>query len=147
LLQVRSATNLCLVGGQLVASDSGDGTVWGPNVSGTINYETGEVKVTVNPAPVTAASVAANYVQNGWGIGSGLMDEDGRPAHQNWTGIDFTLLSDSNASLTDLDNYLYQIAAHYFAMRKTAIDHWIPRTLYLGPDSLGTWSAPRIATG
>jgi len=87
-------------------------------------------------------TIRANYVQNGWGIGSGLMDEDGRPAHQNWTGIDFTLLSDSNASLkTDLDNYLYQIAAHYFSMCKTAIDPWIPRTLYLGPDSLGTCSA------
>jgi hypothetical protein len=52
-------------------------------------------------------------------------------------------LSDTNASLkTDLDSYLYQIAAHYFSMCKTGIDHWIPGTLYLGPDSLGTWSAP-----
>jgi hypothetical protein len=132
-----------LVGGQMVAGDLGDGTIWGPNAGGTINYETGELKVTVNPAPVTAASVAANYVQNGWGIGSGLMDEDGRSAHQSWTGIDFTLLSDTNASLkTDLDNYLYQIAAHYFSMCKTAIDQWIPGAVYLGPDSLGTWGAP-----
>ncbi len=134
-----------LVAGQPVGGDTGKGTVWGPNLTGTINYTTGALSLTFasGHAPANAAAVTANYTQNGWGIGTGLMDEDGRPAHQVWTGIDFTFMTDVDANLkVDLDSYLYQIAAHYFSMCKTVVQTWIPGLLYLGPASLGSWGAP-----
>ncbi len=131
------------VAGKAVAGDNGNGTIWGPTASGTINYATGALSVTFSSAPATGAAVTVNYVQNGWGIGTGLMDEDGRPAHQLWTGIDFTFVTDTNANVkADIDDYLYQIAAHYFSMCKSGIQNWLPGTLYLGPDTLGSWGAP-----
>jgi hypothetical protein len=143
--QVGAFSLQILVAGQPVAGDTGKGAIWGPNVTGAINYTTGALGFTFSSgyAPANGAAITANYVQNGWGIGTGLMDEDGRPAHQGWVGTDYTFMKDVNAMLkSDLDNYLYQIAAHYFSMSKTAIQNWMPGTLYLGPDSLGTWGQP-----
>ena len=132
-----------LVGGKAVAGDNGSGTLWGPTASGTINYATGAISVTFSSAPATGPTVTANYIQNGWGIGTGLMDEDARPTHLLWTGIDFTFMADVNATVkADLDDYLFQIASHYFSMCRNGIQNWLPGTLYLGPDTLGSWGAP-----
>ncbi len=133
------------VNGQPVAGDQGDGTVWGPNVSGSVDYTTGQLSITFRSgyAPASGAALSAQYVQNGWGIGTGLMDEDARPSHQAWTGIDYTYFSDVNANVkSDLDDFLYQIADHYFSMCKSQIQSWMPGVMYLGPTSLGTWGAP-----
>jgi len=132
-----------LVGGKAVAGDNGSGTLWGPTASGTINYATGAMSVTFSSAPATGATVSVNYIKNGWGIGTGLMDEDARPTHLLWTGIDFTFMADVNATVkADLDDYLFQIASHYFSMCRNGIQNWLPGTLYLGPDTLGSWGAP-----
>jgi len=133
------------VNGQVVGGDQGDGTVWGPKLSGSINYDTGTLNLSFSGgnAPASATAITANYVKNGWGIGSGLMDEDGRLAHQLWTGIDFTFLRDVNPAVkSDLDNFLFQIADHYFSMCRTLFQTWMPGVMYLGPDALGTWGAP-----
>jgi hypothetical protein len=134
-----------LVNGQAVGGDQGDGTVWGPGLSGTIDYTTGALNLTFSSsnAPTSGAQVTATYAKNGWGVGSGLLDEDGRVSHQIWTGIDFTFFSDVNAEVkADLDNFLFQIADHYFSMCKTQIQAWMPGVMYFGPDSLGSWGAP-----
>jgi hypothetical protein len=134
-----------LENGQVVGGDQGDGTVWGPALSGSINYDTGALNLSFSSgnAPAATTALTAVYVKDGWGIGSGLMDEDGRPAHQTWTGIDFTYLRDANPSLkSDLDEFLFQIADHYFSMGKSQIQAWMPGVMYLGPNSLGSWGAP-----
>ncbi len=134
-----------LVNGQLVGGDQGDGTVWGPNLTGSIDYAGGTLNLNFSSgnAPASNAAITANYSKNGWGVGSGLMDEDGRPSHQTWTGIDFRFLSDAGSVMkSDLDNFLFQIADHYFSMCRTQIQAWMPGVLYLGPDSLGTWGGP-----
>lgn len=134
-----------LVAGKPVGGDTGDGSLWGPNFSGTINYTSGALSITFasGHAPAGGAAITANYIQNGWGIGTGLMDEDGRPSHRRWVGKDFIFLKDVNAKLRiDIDDFLYQIAAHYFSMCRTGIQSWMPGLLYLGPDSLGSWGAP-----
>ena len=134
--------------GVAVAGDlepNAHGQVWGPNVSGSIDYASGEIrlKFAEGHAPASGALITADYVENGWGIGSGLMDEDGRPSHQGWTGKDFTFLKDVNPNLkADIDNALYEIAAHYFSLCKSGIQNWMPGLLFLGPDTLGTWGAP-----
>jgi hypothetical protein len=134
------------VNGTPVAGDLGpnaDGQIWGANVQGTIDYGTGLVNLTFKDAPANGATITAAYIQNGWGIGDGLMDEDGRGAHQKWVGSDYVHLHDVNANLrADLDEFLYKIAAHYFSVCKSKIQAWMPGVLYLGPDSLGTWGAP-----
>jgi len=142
---VTAFTLQILVDGQVVAGDQGDGTVWGPKLNGSIDYATGALNLSFSSenAPASGAAITANYVKNGWGIGSGLMDEDGRISHQIWTGIDFVSLLDVNVAVKlDLDNFLFQIADHYFSMCRTLIQTWMPGVMYLGPTSLGTWGAP-----
>src|SRR5215471_13378499 len=105
-----------LVAGDPVGGDTGNGSLWGPGFSGTVNYTSGALSITFGDghAPANGAAITANYVQNGWGIGTGLMDEDGRPSHRRWIGKDFIFLKDVNAKLhNDIDDFLYQIAAHY----------------------------------
>jgi len=132
-----------LVGGTPAGGDLGNGTLWGPNLSGTVDYSTGALSVTLNTAPKNGAAIAANYVQNGWGIGSGLMDEDGRTSHQSWVGKDFVQMTDVNTSMkSDLDDFLYQIANHYFSTGRAKLQQWLPGTLFMGPSTLGTWSVP-----
>jgi hypothetical protein len=121
------------------------GKIWGPDVTGTIDYASarGSLTFAAGHAPAGGATITADYVQNGWGIGTGLMDEDGRPSHQRWVGKDFTFLKDVNANVSaDIDNFLYEIAGHYFSMCRSGIQTWMPGLLYLGPDTLGTWGAP-----
>ena len=142
---VTNFTLQILVAGTAAGGDTGQGTVWGPNLSGTINYSTGALNLTFasGHAPASGAAITANYVQNGWGIGSGLMDEDGRPAHQGWVGTDYTYMSNVNANLkSDLDSFLYQIAAHYLSTGRAKVQQWMPGVLFLGPTTLGTWSTP-----
>jgi len=132
-----------LVAGTPVGGDLGNGTLWGPSLSGSINYSTGALSITFTTAPASGASITANYVQNGWGIGSGLMDEDGRPSHQGWVGTDYTYMTDVNPSLKkDLDSFLYQIANQYFSVGRAKVEAWLPGTLFMGPTTLGTWSVP-----
>ena len=134
-----------LVAGKPVGGDTGNGSLWGPSFSGTINYTTGvlSIKFASGHAPASGAAITANYVQNGWGIGTGLMDEDARVSHRGWVGIDFTFMTDVNPTTkADLDNFLYQIAGHYFSMCKSKLQAWMPGVMYLGPDTLGTWGAP-----
>lgn len=135
------------VNGVPVAGDQGNGTFYGPTIASTstLNYSTGLLSVafTSGNAPASGAKITVNYVQNGWGIGTGLMDEDGRIAHQAWLGIDYVGLSDTNANVkTDINNFLYSIASQYLGMCSTEIKKALPNTLFLGPDSLGGWGAP-----
>ena len=136
------------VNGIAVAGDiepGANGHLWGPNVEGTINYANGQISLrfAAGHSPSNGAAITADYVQHGWGVGTGLMDEDGRSSHQGWVGTDFTFLTDASPDMkNDLDQYLYQIAAHYFSMCKSGIQAWMPGALYLGPDTLGTWGAP-----
>ena len=136
-----------LVNGTAVGGDLGNGTIYGPTLASTsaINYTSGllQVNFTAGNAPASGATITANYIQNGWAIGSGLMDEDGRVAHQAWLGIDYTSLSDTNPNLkTDLNNFLFSMADQYLGMCATEIKKVFPNLLFLGPDSLGSYGDP-----
>ena len=136
-----------LVNGTAVGGDLGKGTIYGPTLASTsvINYTTGllQVNFTAGNAPPSGATITINYIQNGWAIGSGLMDEDGRVAHQAWLGADFTGLSDTNANVkTDMNNFLFSAASQYLGTCSTEIKKVLPNTLFFGPDSIGSWGAP-----
>jgi hypothetical protein len=136
------------VSGVPVAGDLINGTIYGPAgttclCSGTINYTTGALSITFTTAPSNGAPITVNYIQNGWAIGTGLMDEDARVSHQAWLGIDYLLNSDTNPNvLADMDGFLFQLADTYLKMGKTEIHKTFPNIILLGPDSLGSWGAP-----
>src|SRR6185437_5994111 len=138
-----------LVNGTPVAGDIGNGTIYGPDLTaGTISYATGATSITFasGKAPSSGAAITVNYMQNGWGIGSGLMDEDGHPIHQAWLGSDFVYLTNTNPSVkTDFDTFLGQIATQFFGTCRKEIKAAFPNTLFLGPDSLTAWGAPSPA--
>jgi len=140
---VSQFTLQVFVAGAAVGGDLGNGSLWGPGLSGSINYSTGALTITFKTPPANGAAITANYVQNGWGIGSGLIDEDGRPSHQGWVGTDYTYMTDVNANLKkDLDTFLYQIANQYFSVGRAKVQAWLPGALFMGPTTLGTWSVP-----
>jgi hypothetical protein len=136
-----------LVAGTPVAGDLGNGTLFGPNISsGSINYSTGAISITFTSAPANGAAITATYVANGWGIGTGFLDEDNRPAHNSWMGNDWVAMSNANATtVADLNVFYQAIAAKYFSDCRTQIKAVYPNILILGPDSLSTWGAPSAA--
>ena len=136
------------VSGVPVAGDLINGTIYGPAgttclCSGTIDYTTGALSITFATPPSNGAPITVNYIQNGWAIGTGLMDEDARVSHQAWLGIDYLSNSDTNPNvLADMDGFLFQLADTYLKMGKTEIHKTFPNIVLLGPDSLGSWGAP-----
>jgi hypothetical protein len=131
-----------LVAGKPVAGDLGNGTVYGSAISsGSINYSTGALSITFASAPASGAAVTASYVANGWGIGTGFLDEDDRPAHNAYLGTDWTAMSNANPKvLADMNVFLEAIAAKYFSDCETQLKAVYPNILDLGPDSLNSWN-------
>jgi hypothetical protein len=130
------------------ACSSNPGVIYGPNASGTINYSTGALSIsfTAGHAPANGAVITATYVANGWGIGTGFMDEDNRASHNSYMGTDWKFMSNTNATvLADLNVFLQAMAGKYFSDCSTHIKAVYPNIMYLGPDSLGTWGAPPSA--
>lgn len=79
--------------------------------SGSISYATGTMTITFTTPPPGGATVTVNYASNGFGFGSGLLDEDGR---HSWVCSDYTALSNCNSNIkTDLNNFLYVFAKQY----------------------------------
>jgi hypothetical protein len=139
------------VAGRAVGGDTGTGAIFGPAISaGSINYSTGSLTITFAPgqAPAAGAAIAVSYTENGWGIGTGLMDEDFRTAHQAWLGNTWdgltpaisgtALVQMAPAVKTDLGNFLQATAGWYFGMFRTEVKSVFPNALVLGP-GLGTW--------
>jgi hypothetical protein len=135
-----------LVAGTPVAGDEGNGTVWGPNVTGsTINYTTGAISLTfkAGQAPANSAAITVNYTANGWGIGTGFMDEDDRVSHQSYLGTDWVAMSNANATVkSDMNTFLGQMAGFYFKTVHDGLKAAFPNIMILGPDSLSSWGAP-----
>ena len=134
--------------GTPIAGDTGSGTIFGADVSGTIAYKTGALQLNFAPghAPARGTALTMSYVQNGWGIGSGILDEDMRPAHQawlgnSWNGIDpmsgFIMKKMSSAARGDLDGYLRQTAGWYFKMLRDGVHSEYPSTMVAV--EIGTW--------
>lgn len=118
-----------------------------------MNYTTGAVKLLFTAAgtPTNGATITARYVQNGWGIGTGLMDEDCRSAHSAYcgtgSGTDPVQLTNLPASVkTDVNDFTQYISGLYSSTIKNSICAWAGShgftgcPMYLGPTVLGTWT-------
>jgi hypothetical protein len=138
------------VNGVPVGGDTGNGSIYGPNLASTssINYSSGLLilNFTSGNAPPVGATITVSYVQNGWGIGTGLMDEDGRPADQAWLSGDAVYLTGANPNVkADMDAFLYQVATQYLSVCYNEVKKAFPNILFIGPDSIGTWGSPARA--
>lgn len=131
-----------------VAGDTGDGMLFGPNLTGTVNYDSGLVQVAFKSgkAPANGASVTVSYAQNGWGIGTGLMDEDFRPAHRAWLGMSWYAATGSESGVKkkmgpvvakDLSEFLKETAGWYFKMLRDGVHAEFPQTMVIA--ELGSW--------
>lgn len=131
-----------LLNGSAIAGEEGNGQIWGPSVTGYVNSKTGLISVAFTQAPSPGAQITVDYIQNGWGIGTGFMDEDARPAHL-WMGSDWIAMRDANSNFqADMNDFLEQLASQYFQSTRNPIRKLFPHTLYLGPDALNGWGIP-----
>jgi hypothetical protein len=133
-----------LIAGSPVAGEDAHspGNLWGPNASGTINRSTGAVSITFTSghAPANGAPITATYVANGWGIGTGFLDEADNATSQIWFGTDFVAMKNAKPTvLADMNTFLGALAAQYFSSARTQVKAVYPNLMYLGPNSLASW--------
>jgi hypothetical protein len=136
-----------LVNGRPVEGDMGNSKLFGPGgQGGTISYPSGALVAILIPAPAKGSFITVSYIQNGWRYGTGVMDEDGRAAHQAWLGKDWNNLTGASpAVVADMNAFLVQLAEQYMQTFKTAIKKYFPNSLQLGPLSIGSWGEPARA--
>lgn len=144
------------ISGVIIGGDTGAGSIYGTGcggLTGTINYGTGAISITCTTPPANTAPITAGYIQNGWGIGTGFMDEDCRAGHSaycgdgsantaiNLTGIPANVQADINAQTKD-------IATYYSSTAKANIATWASGkgftgpVLFFGPTAAGSWGVP-----
>lgn len=135
------------VAGVLVGGDTGSGALYGPELTGTINYATGAFAPTFagGHCPANAAAVTIAYIANGWGIGTGFLDEAGQ--NTGWIGRDVIAMSDFSAgSKVDINAHTTTTASFYATEMRSALNTWsashgftgnIP---FFGAGGTGTWS-------
>jgi hypothetical protein len=122
----------------------------GLGCSGTIDYASGAITGLVltpalanqwvhvdyaTPAPPAAGSAPTiDYTSGGWGLGSGLADEDGtcpaRGSSACWMPAATWTLAGANANMRrDLDGFLQHYAETAFAGERAAVQRHIPGAL------------------
>jgi hypothetical protein len=75
----------------------------------------------------------------GWGVGTGLLDEDGRHA---WVGNERDEMATATAGVrADLSDFLYLYAKRYFTPLAAKMRQYAPQHLVFGPASLNGWAA------
>jgi hypothetical protein len=128
------------------------GALPGPDT--VIDYSTGTIIVKFVTAPPSGVQIRMDYIENGWGYGTGLMDEDGR--NTAWMGTNSWCLTPAtvcdganlpvaNASLgaaTDLDEWIAQPIAQYAGTFSAALKSAAPHMMFFGADTFGSWDSP-----
>jgi hypothetical protein len=142
------------VGSTIVGGDLGNGNLYGtgsPTITaGSINYATGAFTVTFSGTPGSAPVVG--YIQNGFAIGTGLMDEDCRAGHQTYCGNGgssaYTLTGVAAGLQTDVNSVTKSVASSASSQADSAIQTWasnngfIGRVLDFGIFTFGSWGVP-----
>jgi len=127
---------------------TGDGSFTGPaspspaislSQPGSINYATGMVTLSFATPPASGSVITVDYIHDGWGYGTGLMDEDGR---NSWIPTDPIHLGTNASFNADMAGFLKALATQYFSVTSTRIRQYSPNNLVFGPGVLGTWNAP-----
>jgi hypothetical protein len=126
-------------GGVVVGGDDGFGNLHGPKIaSGTINYSTGAITVTFN---TSVSAVTSDYYRDGWGVGSGLLDEAGN-GHSWFPTDEIVLTGSTSAFKTDFEDYLAQYTAKLLGTMADAFHAVAPNKLFFGITNIGGWRVP-----
>jgi hypothetical protein len=126
------------VGSVPKAADYSD-TWYGPGVadaSGSLNRSTGAGTVAFSVAPGNGVAITATYVQNGWGLGTGFLDEAGQNA---WVcNSSITLSGCAAAMKTDLDGFLNPLTQTYATPYVANLNAYAPGVLKFGMGSFNS---------
>ncbi len=106
---------------------------------GTIQYEPGTIAITFASPPSKGADISVRYIHDGWGYGSGLLDEDGR---HSWIPTNPVNIGANAAFAADMGGFLEYLSRQYFSVVTSTIRKYARHHLVFGPGVLGTWNAP-----
>lgn len=115
------------VNGVLVAQDDGEGVLvdvsGGPTASGTVNYETGAISVTIGPAPGIGDAVTVDYIKKGASSVSVVLAGGSDGSAVILSDVTAVSLKSSNAGIYALDllDIQMQVALPDFGGDKQAI--------------------------
>jgi hypothetical protein len=91
--------------------------------------------------PQSGDAITVSYVQNGYRIGTGFMDEDGR---HPWIGKDYAYMTDVAPNVAaDFRAFLVSMATYYFGTTARTLHARYPNLLYF--DEVGAWNIPARA--
>jgi len=131
---------LITIGNSVAGGDNGNSNLIGSGIaSGSINYATGQINLTSS----LIGPVTVSYYYNGFGNGgTGLLDNYS-PRTSTYPYASTSPDSwGTQAYKTDLDNFLQGYAYAFLSAMQKAFKTYAPNNLFLGPSSLGSWSAP-----
>jgi hypothetical protein len=105
--------------------------------AGVIQYTSGKIALVFVSPPAQGAEISVDYISEGWGYGSGLLDEDGR---NSWIPGDPVRLGANAEFNADMEGFLKELASGYFSVVTSVVRKHAPHNLVFGPGVLGTWS-------
>lgn len=113
--------------------------------SGTVNFSTKVITITFSAgnAPGNGVLVTADYYKGGWGIGNGVMDEDGHHAWMPQTADAWGTLAGLTATMqTDLLDWFQAYADKMFKVPHDAVKSLYPNMMYWGANQLAGYCNP-----
>lgn len=123
-------------GTNLATCDVGVGAV---APAGIVDYSTGAVSgLYFNSTP---SAVTADHYRDGWGTGSGILDENGI-GHAYWPSNEITLSGATTAFKTDFEDFLEQYTTKLFTDMKAGFKAVAPTKLFAGISNVGGWKIP-----
>jgi Putative Ig domain len=128
---------VCAAGGTGAGKLIGDPSSKPVVQAGTIQYTSGKIAITFVSPPAQGAEISVEYIYEGWGYGTGLLDEDGR---NSWIPSDPVRLGANAEFNADMDGFLYELAKGYFSIVTSVVRKHAPHNLVFGPGVLGTWN-------
>jgi hypothetical protein len=128
------------VGGTPVCADDGAGVLRGPAdaACGTVTYSSGAISITKTVG--NGVAITADYSHDGYGVGTGILDEWGDPSAHAWIGDQYCLNNGINSSTgvcnpgnvtaaayrADMNGFLQTYTTQFFTVLHTAYVNALP---------------------
>ncbi len=142
------------VAGTPVCADNGAGSLKGPADAscGSVTYSTGAITITKTVA--NGSAITVDYWRDGYGVGTGILDEWADPLVHAWVGDPICLNNGvtgggvciagsvtTSAYRTDMDNHLQQYTTQFFTVIHNAYVNALPvghkNKMFFGISQLG----------
>lgn len=151
---------------QFSCTDNGSGSFSGCAAlsASSVGYSGGAISLTFPSNPGQGANYIFSFTGSGYGVGTGVLDEDGR--HTAWMGNDpYTLngsttlgggpcstncIAASSGLVTDLNAFYKNLVTQYASETTQALDQVDGNHLAIGPDPIASFGGapnPAVETG